>query len=74
MKHISGDENILADKIIRIPAGLCERETRDLSKEKRILVAAINLSIKVSVGRSLKDFSKYQARDKILHEIEQSKL
>jgi hypothetical protein len=67
-KHIRGAKIFLADTVSRNPADFCERDTRKHSKDKVTVVAAINLSIKMTVRGSLKDFSKYQARDKRIHE------
>jgi hypothetical protein len=43
IQHIRGADNFLADMISRNPAGLCERDTKELFKPKELIVAPINL-------------------------------
>jgi len=43
IQHIRGADNFLADMMSRNPAGLCERDTKELFKPKELMVATINL-------------------------------
>jgi len=55
--YISGADNFLADTISRNPAGLCERDTKELFKLKEFMEPTINLGTDNSVGKSLKRIS-----------------
>ena len=69
IQYISGAENLLADRVSRNPAGLCEGDTKELFKPKEIVVSAINIGIDNFVERSHKELSTCQARVKIIQEI-----
>jgi hypothetical protein len=56
-QHIRGADNFLADTISRNPAGLCERDTKELFKLKELMEPTINLGTDNSVGKSLKRVS-----------------
>jgi len=69
IQHIRGADNFLADAISRNPAGLCERDCKELFKPKELEVPTINLGIDNSEGKSLKELARFQARDKRIQEI-----
>jgi hypothetical protein len=72
VKHFSGAKNFFADTLSRHPGGLNERDIKELSMPKEIMVVAINLDINPSVERYLGDLSKYQAADKKIQELIQA--
>jgi len=51
IRHIRRADNFLTDTISRNPAGMCERDTKELFKPKELMVASINLGIDNSVGK-----------------------
>jgi hypothetical protein len=51
VKHISGAKHFFKDTLSRHPGGLTEREIKELSMPKGIMVSAINLDIDPSVER-----------------------
>jgi hypothetical protein len=69
IQYISEAENLLADRISRNPAGLCEGDTKELFKPKEIVVSAINIGTDNFVERSYKELSTCQACVKIIQEI-----
>jgi hypothetical protein len=69
IQYISGVENLLADRISRNPAGLCEGDTKELFKPKKIVVSAINIGTDNFVERSHNELSTLQVRVKIIQGI-----
>jgi hypothetical protein len=53
--------------ISRNPAGLSERESKELSRPRGIMIAAIDLGIDTSIGRNLNDLAVFQAQDPTIH-------
>jgi len=68
IQHIRVADNFLADTISRNPAGLCERDTKELFKQKKLMVPTINPRIDNSIGKSLKELATFQPRDKRIQE------
>jgi hypothetical protein len=50
IQHIKGTENTVS----RNAVGMCERDTKGVSKPKELMMAAINLGIDNSVEKRLK--------------------
>jgi hypothetical protein len=69
IQNIRGTENFLAEMISQNPAGMSERDTKELLNPPTLMVAAIELCTENSVERSLKELAKIQARDKRIQEI-----
>jgi hypothetical protein len=69
IKHISGAKHFLADTLSRHTAGLSEKEIKELTQPREIVVAAVNLNIDSSVCSQLKNLAMYQARDPKICEL-----
>ena len=55
IQHLRGAESFLEDRVSWNAVGFCERDGKELFKPKDSLVAAINRSIDISVGGSVKE-------------------
>jgi hypothetical protein len=62
IRHIKDTSNFLADTISCNPAGLSEREIKELSMPRGMMVAAIDLGVDPTVRRNLRDLAIHKAR------------